>query len=109
VSADQRIPLLPDSPEAVVGLLRTEAEMRRIARDNAYKNAMGWMRSNRQEFGPDAWYHLPAELLAPLQATVMSAATRMDYENYDRTHDFLGRRNQPDGPMNQTFGSPWGR
>lgn len=111
--ADQQEALLPSSPEAVVGMLRTAQELRRIARDRAYKDAMGWMRSNRPEFGQDAWHHLPAELLAPLQATGMAPSARMDYENYDRTHDFLGRRKEswqsnPNSPMHG-FASPWGR
>lgn len=108
-----QVPLIPESNEAAVQLLRAEQEDRRVRRERAAKTAGDWLRRNRAEYGKDAWHYLPADLKDELDRTGMGVSVRSDYEYYDRTHDFLGRpieawQSDPNSMMHQ-FSSPWGR
>lgn len=109
-----QIALLPDTVQFAVQTLREEQNNRKVARDAAYKDAMEWMRSNRQELGKDAWHYLPDDLRTRAEATGIAPKARLDYEDYDKTHDFLGRpkadanwQSNPNSPMHN-FSSPYG-
>ena len=83
------------------------------AKDKAERSAREWLQSNRGEFGKDAWHHLPDSLRADVEKYGIGERIRMNYEDYDRTHDFLGRPIQEwqsdTNSMMHQFTSPWGR
>lgn len=108
----QKHDLLPETEYGIVQSLRAEQNDRKVARDAAYKDAMVWLRENRQELGKDAWHYLPDDLRNRVEATGMAPKARLDYEDYDKTHDFLGRpveawQSNPNSPMHN-FSSPYG-
>ena len=95
-----QVPLIPESNESAVQMLRAEQENRRVRREKAAKTGRDWLMANRRQYGSDAWHHLPAEIRDELERTGMSVSVRSEFVYYDMTHDFLGRslRQEPVSP-----------
>jgi len=71
-----QVPLIPESNEAAVQLLRAEQEDRRVRRERAAKTAGDWLRRNRAEYGKDAWHYLPADLKDELRSNIQGGSSR---------------------------------
>ncbi len=99
----RQVQLLPEDTPSIVARLAVEADSIKKAREAVSTQAMRWLQANRDV---DAFERLPADLRDRLEKLDVLRSVRMDWEDWDRTHDFLGRRIVPEGPISR---SPWGR
>lgn len=96
--------LLPEDTPSIVRQLAREASNLKRSREVAQADALRWLQSNREP--TNTWDKLPDDLRARLDRLGVLQAAKLDWDLWDQSHDFLGRRISPEGPIST---SPWGR